>query len=706
MTRTLLRISLFTFILSACTQEPETVEWRYYHGGLDNNQYSTVDQINTDNVGELREAWRYKVKDGDNTRAIKSNSLMIDGVLYGTTAQRNLVALDARTGEEKWLFDFSKVDEKGRTSSARGLHFWQKGDQKRILHVYAEHLYAINPDNGQLYEDFGENGRIHFSTGLLGSENKRVSLTSPGVIFKDLLIVGSSVSEHLPAAPGDIRAFNVITGELVWSFHTIPHPGEPGYETWPPNAYQALGGANCWGGISLDNEREIAFVPTGSPTYDFYGANRAGQNLYANCLLALNANTGERIWHFQMVHHDLWDRDLPCPPNLIQVKRDGKTIDAVAQATKEGYVYVFDRDTGEPLFDIEEVPVPKSPLSGEETWPTQPIPVKPPPFTRQVFTKDLITNISPESHAYVEKEYEKYQTEKFAPPTPDGILIQPFFNGGANWGGAAFDPKNELFVINANDFPWLLKLIDLKETLTGVKLDGATLYQSFCASCHGDEMQGGHYVPPLTDIAKKASFVQTIELIESGVGLMPPFDYLSEDQKSAIAAYILGMENPDKNLVEASDIESALSEDLYKLRYTNKGYQRFLDQDGYPAIQPPWGTLTAYDLNKGEIVWQEVLGEYEELTKKGIPPTGAKNQGGPLATAGNLIFIGSTEDQKFRAFDVRDGQKIWEYDLPGNGYATPMTYMLDGKQYVVIPASGSDEEGVAGYFIAFSLPSN
>jgi quinoprotein glucose dehydrogenase len=685
-------------------------EWPYYGGNLSGNHYSVLDQITKDNVNRLEVAWSYDMDAGTSSDKIKCNPLIIDGTLYGTTNTKNVVALDAKTGQEKWVFSPRQFDPKGSQGPARGLTYWEKGNDKRLFYVFATWLYAINANNGQLIDSFGKNGRIPYSKGLIFNTDKTVSQTTPGIIYGDLLISGSFVSEYLPAAPGDIRAINVLTGAVEWVFHTIPHPGEFGYETWPPDAYKHLGGVNNWAGMSLDQKRGIAYIPLASPTYDFYGANRKGQNLFGNSLVALNAKTGKRIWHYQITHHDLWDRDLPCPPNLITVTHHGpdgssRQIDAVAQPTKSGYVYLFDRETGKPLFEIKEVPVPPSTIDGETAWPTQPIPVKPAPFARQEFREEDITTLSNEANAYVKAEYKKYITRPFSPPSVQGTVVMPFFNGGASWGGAAYDQQSGLLFINANDMPWLLKLIDLEKAVAGTALDGAALYKTYCASCHGENKEGGHYVPDLKNVAKKYAFIEASGIVKKGKGMMPAMSQLSDEQTLAVVSYIMNMKNVPTKKASTKPAKEVVDDeaDRYKLRYTNQGYTRFNDKEGYPAIKPPWGTLSAIDLNKGEIVWQSVLGEYPELTKRGIPPTGARNEGGPIVTKSGLIFIAATNDDKIRAFDKSTGAKVWEYTLPGSGSATPATYEADGKQYIVIAVSAKVENGYRAKYLAFRL---
>ncbi|MGL4629896.1 MAG: PQQ-binding-like beta-propeller repeat protein [Leadbetterella sp.] len=681
-------------------------QWEYYGGKADGNKYSELDQINIGNVKDLEVAWTFHSEKSENGDKIKCNPLIIDRVFYGTTDLKDVVALDPVTGVQKWIFRPREFDPKGSQGPARGLVHWQEGTEKRLFYVFGTWLYSVDAQTGKLDEKFGEKGKIHFAKGLGLNSDKIVSQTTPGIIFKNLLICGSFVSEYLPAAPGDIRAIDVRTGEIAWIFHTIPHPGEFGYETWPKDAYKFLGGVNNWGGMSLDTKREIVYIPLASPTYDFYGVNREGQNLYGNCLMALDANTGKRIWHYQITHHDLWDRDLPCQPNLISVNHEGKNIDAVAQVTKTGFVYVFDRETGKPLFDIIEKPVPASTIAGEKAWKTQPIPVKPAPFARQELSEENITDITPEANKYVKQELKKYITDPYSPPSLQGTVVMPFFNGGASWGGAAFDPNSELLVVNSTEIPWLLKLIDLKTELSKNTNDGKKLYKSYCAGCHGESKEGGHYVPELKSVGKKYSFTQVADIVKKGKGVMPSFTYLSESQQNAIVSFVLNFKpKPLKNTSKAL-ASSTLKLDDYNLPYTNQGYTKFVDKEGYPAIKPPWGTLTGIDLNKGEIVWQSVLGEHKELTKRGIPPTGMKSEGGPIVTKSGLTFIAGTQDNMFRAFETRTGKIVWEYDLKGVGNATPATYEINGTQYIVLAVSERKENGHQGRYVAFRLKNN
>lgn len=699
----ILYIGLCCCIIACRTEQitttEENLEWSAYNGGLSNNKYAPIDQINKENIQNLEVAWSYQVRPEERSWDIKCNPLMVNGKLYAITASKNLVALDATNGQEKWYMDFKTIDSTGRQASARGVHYWEKGEDKRIFYVYSKYLYAINAETGTLINSFGENGRVSFDTGLGIPPAMMVRLTTPGVIFKDLLIVGSFVSERLPAAPGHIRAFNVITGELEWIFHTIPKPGEYGYDTWPSDAHEYIGGANNWGGMSLDEERGIVYVPTGSPTYDFYGANRKGQNLFANCLLALNASTGERIWHFQMIHHDLWDRDIPCAPNLLTIQHNGAMVDVVVQPTKQGFLFMFNRETGEPIYDIEEVPVPPSTMEGEEAWPTQPIPSNPPPYTRQEFTLDQITDIRPEAEAFVKKEVTKYKTAMFTPPDTIGVILQPDFSGGAGWGGAAVDEATGTLVLNAIDAPGLLTLFDQEFALREARAEGSKLYQVHCASCHGKNLEGGHYYPSLVGVEHKYSKGSIERLVRRGVGLMPAMDHIPEEEVEAIAAFLTGTDS--KNLQTKSQPKTAYGKKLSK--YSHYGYELFEDDMGYPAIKPPWTTLTAYDMNKGTIKWQKTLGAYEELTEMGIPPTGADTRGGPIITAGGLVFLASTNDNLLKAYDIENGEILWQYKLPGQGAATPCTYLWNGVQYLVIAVTDHEDEGFKGMYMAFKV---
>jgi quinoprotein glucose dehydrogenase len=684
--------------------------WAEYLGDAGSSHYSTLRQITPATVNGLQPAWIYHSGDArsDNLSQIQCNPLVIEGVLYGTTPGLKLVALDAATGRELWRFDPFAANAAASTLGVnRGVIFWKNGNDRRVLFTADHFLYAVNADNGELVASFGDHGRIDLKLGL-GRDVSKLSVLSntPGRVFQNLLFMPLRLGEGpAPAAPGHIRAYDVPTGRLVWTFHTIPHPGEAGYETWPADAWTYVGGANCWAGMAVDAARGLVFIPTGSAAFDFWGGNRIGQNLFANCLLALDARTGERRWHFQFVHHDLWDRDLPAPPTLLTVSRNGQPIDAVAQTTKSGHVFLFNRDTGEPLFPIREIPVPPSDLEGESAWPTQPLPLKPAPFARQLFTYDQITDLTPESHRLVLDRFSKIRpSAPFVPPSTQGTIMFPGFDGGGEWGGAAADPEGVLYV-NGNEMPWIITMVPTRSDENGLPARGQLLFAQICAPCHGLDRRGNtaQNVPSLLDIGRKLKPSEITTQLETGRGVMPSFAFLSSRQKEAIVDYILG-NRPAGN--DAGRREELSGEDvLGVIPYTITGYNRWLDTNGFPAVKPPWGTLNAIDLNTGEYRWRVPLGELPSLTALGIPPTGTENYGGPIVTAAGLLFIAATKDEQIRAFDTRTGQLLWQHPLPAGGYATPATYLVGNRQYVVVACGGGKMGTKSGdAYAAFALP--
>ncbi|MCX6228873.1 MAG: PQQ-binding-like beta-propeller repeat protein [Bacteroidia bacterium] len=701
--------------------------WRTYAGTKDGIRYSSNDQINLTNVSKLQVAWTFSSGDRDtaNHSQIQCNPIMVDGILYGLTPRVKLFALDAATGKQKWIFDPAVADiiAKKRQSSyfkiARGMTYWQdeNGDNKRIIYGVSAKVYAINVQDGTQIHSFGENGVLDLSQNLdreSGTFNSYVSNTTPGIIYKDLLIIGMRVGEDADAAPGTIRAFDVRTGKLRWKFHTIPHPGELNYETWPDkDAYKKLGSANNWSGMSVDEKRGIVYVPTGSVGGDFYGGIRKGQNLYANSLLALDALTGKYIWHYQVVHHDLWDRDLAANPNLVTIKKDGKSIDAVAQITKHGFIFLFDRTNGKPIFPIVEKPFPASDLPGEEAWPTQPIPTLPEPFARQTFNEEDVTDISPESHEEMLAQFKKIKYHKlFDPPSKSGSMIFPGFDGGGEWGGAAVDPNSAILYVNSSEMPWALTMVDkVRSDSKNFKGLGQTVYGNYCIACHGPELKGnGSSFPSLVNLGKKYSTEQITALLASGKNMMPAFKQIAPNELKALLDFLLQESTKtDKPVATPETVANQNPPKKYSILddipYAMTGYIRFEDKLGYPGIKPPWGTLNAVDLNSGKLLWKVPLGEYSELTKKGIPITGTECYGGPLVTKGGLVFIAASKDAKLHAFDKNTGKLIWQAQLPAPGYATPATYLIDGKQYVVIGCGGGKIGSKSGdAYIAFSLP--
>jgi len=662
------------------------------YGGSGQTRYSRLKQIHRGNVARLKVAWTYDTADGAN--ASQTQPIVVNGVLYGLTPKHKVVALDAATGRLRWTFD-SGMEGRGPN---RGLVYWADGTDQRIFAAVQSFVYSLDAKTGKVVTSFGDGGRIDLRQGLgRDPEKQSIILTTPGVVYKDLLIVGGRTPEALPAPPGDIRAYDVRTGKTRWSFHTIPHPGEFGYETWPKDAWTYTGAANSWAGLSLDEARGIVYVPTGSAATDFYGADRLGDNLFANSLLALNAQTGERIWHFQAVHHDMWDRDFPSPPTLVSVNRDGKMVDAVAQATKHGALFLFDRANGNPLFPIDYGKYPESIIPGEKASETQPLPIKPAPFSRQRLTADMLSQRTSEINRWAREQFRAFRSEgQFVPLGTDReTVIFPGFDGGAEWGGSAFDPETGLLYVNANDLAWTSSL---RQNDGG--RSARQLYLTTCAGCHRDDLAGTPpSIPALLELRGRRNAAQIAATIQQGAGRMPAFPNLSSGDVFALADYLLSGENKELQSAEPSTSQP-------KYRFT--GYHKWLDPDGYPAVAPPWGTLNAINLNTGEYEWKIPLGEYPELAAQGIKNTGTENYGGPVVTAGGLLFIGATNfDRKFRAFDKKTGKLLWETTLPLAGNTTPITYETGGKQYVVIYATGGkgkpgDPSG--GIYVAFALP--
>ena len=664
------------------------VDWRVYLGGKERNLYSPLKQINRDNVAKLEVAWTFETGDKAEYQA---NNLIVDGVLYTPTPSRKVVALDAATGEVLWTWDPAKDGPGAGRARQRGLVYWEneEGGERRLLTGVAGMLFALDPVTGKLIKDFGNDGSIKLGSGL----------NTPGVVYKDLVIVGGV------GGKGAMRAYDVRTGERRWIFHLIPRPGEVGYDTWPKDAYKTATGLMPWCGQSLDEKRGIVYVATKTAEPDFYGGRRHGANLFANTVLALDAATGKRIWHFQIVHHDLLDKDLPCPPVLLTVTHKGKKIDAVAQGTKHGLLFVFNRETGEPLWPIEERPVPASDLEGEKAWPTQPFPTKPPPLMRQKYTEADASNISPKTHQLtLDRIRASPNFGPFPAPSLNETVMFPGFDGGMEWGGGAADPDG-IYYVNVNEMPWLLQMIETRKADGSRLVRGERDYKIFCGACHGLDREGNKLAgfPPLLGIGKRKTRAEIEQITRQGGGRMPGYSTMPEAQRAAILDYVLN-HKPDASRPEpGAPAPKALAKQ--EPAYAFGGFRRWLDDEGYPAIKPPWGTLNAVNLNTGEIKWKVVLGEYPELTARGIPPTGTENYGGPVVTASGLIFIGATADETFRVFDKENGEILFKAKLPFSGTATPSTYMVKGRQYVVISAGGGKSgRPKGGHLVAFALP--
>lgn len=713
----LLFMSLILIISCGSDQVPNK-DWKMYGGGNKKIQYSALNEIDTNNVSQLKIAWIYHTNDVEGNSQMEVNPIVVDGVLYGVSPKLKLFALDPVTGREKWTFNpftdnsISGKKKKG-INNCRGVSYYDGGgNDQRLFYTAGSSLYCINSGTGKLINTFGENGSIDLHNDLGREVNDLyITSTSPGIIYKDLIIVGSAVSEEAAAAPGHIRAFDVHTGKLRWIFHTIPYPNETGYDTWDDKeAYKHIGAANSWAGFSLDEEKGIVFAPTGSASDDWYGGKRLGDNLFANCVIAIDAVTGKRVWHFQTVHHDVWDRDLPAAPVLVTVTKDNKKVEAVVQVTKTGFLFLLDRATGKPLYPVEERPVPtNTELLGDRVSPTQPFPTFFEPLVRQKFTvADLNRDIPDSSYQDIKSKLDSLRSENlFAPPSKHPTIVFPGMTGGAEWGGPCYDPVTEILYINNNEIPRILTMIDAKvgETASGqTNLQaGKVIYTNTCAGCHGPERKGSGDFPTLIDIHKKYDLSSFMNLLSSGRRRMPAFNQLKESEKNALASYVLNIvpEQSKKFIAPKKDIDP-----YHVIPYISSASRpsKFETKEGYPAVSPPWGTLTALSLKTGKVEWKIPLGDYPELKAKGIH-SGTENFGGPVVTAGGLVFIAATKDAKFRAFNKRTGKLLLEADLPTGGFATPAVFEIKGKQYIVIACGGGKLKTKPGdAYVAFTLP--
>ncbi|GJG85285.1 hypothetical protein tb265_04660 [Gemmatimonadetes bacterium T265] len=691
-------------------------DWRVTGGEPGNTHYSPLAQITRENVRQLSVAWVYHTGDAPpgGHLEIQATPVVVAGVLYTTTPALAVVALRADSGTPLWRFDPFAGRARGSHVN-RGVVYWAESGDRRIFFTAGRRLYALDAATGRPIPTFGDSGSVDLAVGL-GRDvgDAQLLATSPGVIYHDLLIQGTRVGEGEGSAPGHVRAYDVRTGKIRWTFHTIPQPGEPGHETWPAGAERTAGGANSWAGMAVDVARGLVYVPTGSATPDFYGGARLGQDLYANTLLALDAATGERRWHFQTVHHDLWDRDLPAAPNLVTVTRDGRPVDAVAQITKTGFVFLFDRLTGRPLFPVEERPFPASDLRGERAWPTQPVPLRPAPFTRQTVTEADLTDRTPDAHAAVLRRFRTFRPGGlFTPPSRAGSVVMPGFDGGGEWGGAAVDRETGVLYVNGSDVPWIAAMRPTSRVVaSAAPRTGAAVYAATCAGCHKADRRGdGDRVPSLVGVAARLTTAQVARVVAHGRGFMPAFAGLPEAERAAVVAYVRGDPPPAPPPRTPRD-DSPHAAELAASRarpntapYEFAGYERWKDPDGYPAVKPPWGTLNAIDLNTGAYRWRIPLGDHPELSAARGGPTGTEQYGGPVVTAGGLVFIAATSDEKFRAFDKATGRLLWEAPLPAAGYATASTYAVVGRQYVVIAAGGGKLGTKSGdAYVAFALP--
>ncbi|MGC2400603.1 MAG: PQQ-binding-like beta-propeller repeat protein [Acidobacteriaceae bacterium] len=710
---------VFGFVGSAAarSQKDAYSTWSSYAGSPDSMSYSSLDQVNKSNVKQLKLAW-FVPAPGPAGR-FSFNPLVIDGVMYIVGKDDGVYALDAATGKQIWAHPVQ-----GGQPTNRGFNHWisKDGKDRRLIFSVDGYLQELDMKTGEPILSFGDKGRVNLREGLgrdIASFTE-VQSGTPGRIFENLLILGSAPGEAYGSPPGDIRAYDARTGKMAWIFHTVPHPGEFGYDTFPPDAWKRTGGNNAWGEISLDEKRGIAYFPLGSPTYDLYGADRTGTDLYGDTLLALDARTGKRRWYFQLVHHDLWDYDPTASPKLLTITHDGKKIDVVAQATKFGYLYVFDRVTGKPVWPIEERPVPKSDMPNEHSWPTQPVPAAPPPFARQKFTVDDINPyLDPEEKARIREIVLKASNDGiYTPPAYGRQTIEiPGENGGANQGSTSADPTTGVMYVKTYDAPTIHNMTEaapvqhLSTTQGPLERRGYALYQKNCVACHGPNRERITY--PAT-----ISFEKFTATLRAGNGVMPAFSEsaLKPEDVLSLSAYlkdpVAGEGNPENPHVNPSAPPPPTGQTRF---YGQFGFV-FRSKSGLTAFSPPWTSLVAYDLNAGTIKWRRPLGTTPGLAAKGITDTGsaAFPRNGPVATAGGLLVIATGPDRMIHALDKETGETLWETEIDANPDGIPAIYQVAGKEYLAFyAAAATTPESIVwkpakpdaqGYYV-FALPS-
>tara|TARA_Y100000588_G_scaffold84431_1_gene89228 strand:- start:1735 stop:3822 length:2088 start_codon:yes stop_codon:yes gene_type:complete len=679
---------LFLWVVQYAYSDYKT--WQTVSGDPGISRYSELDQINVSNVAELAVAWTYRTGDAREASDMECNPIVVDGILYATTPNLDLIALEADTGKEVWRFTDSGVVVKDPDTNRlqyyglnRGVAYWREGGDRRILYCRGRYIYAVHAETGSGISAFGNNGRVDMRYGL-SKPAEFVGIANPaaGVIYQDLFIIGSRGN-----TAGQVRAYNVRNGKMEWLFNTIPHLGEKFAETWPEDAWKTVYGANVWGGLSVDVKNGLVFCATAGPKPDYYGWKYPGKNELANSVIALNAKTGEYVWHFQEIKHDIWDLDLPAPPTLVIVEREGRKIPAIAQVSKTGNTYLLDRFTGESLFPLVERPAPRSDISIEQPWPTQTVPLLPVPFARQVVTVDDIWGSTIEAREHAMNRFLKTRSGWFMPVSPQSSVMYGVM-GGAEWPGPAFDPTSGILYVASNNLPFQIRL----DPVVGKAAKGAVHFGAKCTQCHSIERLSGR--------ARKLEPEHILRILKDGAGTMPSFSHLPEEQIDQIMDFLYA--DPQAAAKETID------PDFVPQDYTFRGFTKFLDLNGYPAVKPPWGMLSAIDINRGEILWQTAIGELEELTQQGIPPTGTPLFGGPTVTAGGVVFMGGSADAKFRALDKETGDILWESKLPFAAYSNPSTYEINGRQYIVIAAGGGGKNRTLSgdVYVAFALPAS
>ncbi len=663
-------------------KEQTFLSWERSHGDNGGTRYSALKQINRQNVTNLQVAWTYH--SGDTYTELECNPIIARGTMFTPTPSNSVVAVNAATGQELWRF------KPGGRPAFRGLMYWPglAGAPERIFFCAGEYLYALDPKTGKPIGAFGENGRAKLpgvSQGGFGAA------TAAPAIFRNIIVVAGFEK--------DVWGFDAVSGKLLWTFHTVPHAGEFGADTWDqPEPYAA----NAWAGIAMDEQRGIAFITTGSPKPNFTGVAHLGQNLFANCVVAIDATTGRRLWHFQEIHHDIWDLDISSPPVLATINRAGRRVDVVATTSKMGNTLLLDRTSGKPIFPFRLRRAPASDVPGEVTAPYQPDPELPEPFAKFEFTADDLTTRTPEAAEFARTQFKSMRTGRFMPPAEGHATAYFCVDGGAEWTGACVDAETGRLYVNANHIPWAIGIFrdDDPPVPTGTaKTPGQKIFEVNCAGCHNLNLTGMGFYPALRGVRHRMSEEAITSQIVKGKNAMPAFPQLKPAELKALVDFLLLRDRP----------QATAQAKFERPKYSFGGYPRFFDQDGYPASKPPWGTLNCIDLNTGKLVWQKPLGEFPELTAEGVPVTGTENYGGAIVTAGGLVFCSGTRDNKIRAFDKTTGAELWSAKLPFVGSAPPATYQINGRQFVVIPATGANHLRHLGTkpgdaWVAFALP--
>jgi quinoprotein glucose dehydrogenase len=698
-------------IASGLAQTPNGKWWPGYGNGADNSRYFASRQINKSNVSRLQVAWTYPYGD------TSFGPIVVHGVIYGRGRNGSLVAVDAKTGKEIWI----RENMNGMTS--RGMNYWESTDgrDQRLIFAMNTMLQELDAKTGKSIMTFGTDGYVDLRVGIDGRDPStigNIQSNTPGEVFENLIILGSATGEGYMSPPGDIRAYDVRDGKLVWTFHTVPRPGEFGYDTWPKDAWKYIGGNNNWGEMTIDTRRGIAYIPLGSPTYDFYGADRVGANLFGTSIVALDARTGKRRWHFQLVHHDLWDMDPSAAPQLTTIRHNGRSRDVVVVTSKTTWLYVFDRDTGEPIWPIEERPVPQSEMLGEESWPTQPYPTNPPPHSRQSFTADDVSPYLSADEAEAFKKRLSAATNKglFTPISLNDTVHIPTSNGGVLFGGAASEPNGSVYVV-ARDNPGILHLLRPGENAGrggggNAPPAGLITYQQNCQTCHGADRSGidGSGPALVADGAPRFDATAIRAVIASGKGRMPSQPHLTNTDVDNLVTFLTAAPGGGRGGRGGAAAGSGAPRELVvgsgSVAPPQAGGGRGRGATRYPEgvpqteqyvineyntvgnkIKPPYTSIVKYDLNEPSIKWKIGFGDDPALAARGITGTGvAATLNGIIITESGIVF-GAGRDNQIRAWDSNTGRQLWSAHFDGNFIGSPVMYEMDGKSYLLVNAA-------------------